>query len=56
MLILYICICFFTCNGITIINNFLSRSAKICFINVQPVPISTIVIKRTAPLSLLNKI
>lgn len=40
------------CSGITIINNFLSLSAKICLINVQPVPIKTIVIKSTAPFSL----
>lgn len=40
------------CSGITIINNFLSLSANICLINVQPVPIKTIVIKSTAPFSL----
>lgn len=41
-----------TCNGITIIKSFLSLSANICLINVQPVPIKTIVIKSTAPFNL----
>lgn len=33
-------------------NNFLSLSAKICLINVHPVPIRTIVMKSTAPFNL----
>lgn len=41
-----------TCNGITIIMSFLSLSANICLIKVQPVPIKTIVIKSTAPFNL----
>lgn len=44
-----------TCNGITIIKTFLSLSAIICFMNVQPVPISTIVINNTAPFNLSSK-
>lgn len=54
------CFCYqfhVTWSGITTINNFLSLSASMCLINVQPVPINTIVMKSTAPFSLykMNK-
>lgn len=45
-----------TCSGITIINSFLSLSAKMCLINVQPVPISTMVMNSTAPFNLQMRI
>lgn len=35
-------------------NNFLSLSASMCLINVQPVPIKTMVMNKTAPFSLSN--
>lgn len=38
----------------TTINNFLSLSVRMCLMNVQPVPISTIVINKTAPFSLIK--
>lgn len=43
-----------TWSGITIINSFLSLSAKMCLMNVHPVPIKTIVMKRTAPFNLFT--
>lgn len=36
----------------TIMNSFLSLSAKMCLMNVQPVPINTMVMNSTAPFNL----
>lgn len=41
-----------TCKEITMMNSFLSLSANMCLINVQPVPIRTIVMNSTAPFNL----
>lgn len=41
-----------TCNGMTIMNIFLSLSERICLMNVQPVPMSTIVMNNTEPFNL----
>lgn len=41
-----------TCNGITIINIFLSFGERKCLINVHPVPIRIIVMNKTDPRNL----
>ena len=43
-----------TCNGITMMNIFLSLSDNMCLTNAHPAPIRTIVMKSRAPFILLN--
>lgn len=43
---------YFTCSGMTIMKIFLSLSESMGLMNVQPVPISTIVMNKTEPFSL----